>query len=55
MLREFVEQKHYKFAAEAPDKATDGGVLDVRRRTLTQSDVKKQRLERMSPCTLMVQ
>ena len=38
----------------APDKATDGGVLDVRRRTLTQSDIKRQRLERISPCTLMV-
>ena len=37
-----------------PDKATDGGVLDVRRRTLTQSDAKRQRLERVAPCSLMV-
>ena len=38
----------------APDKATDGSVLDVRWLTLTQSDVKRQRLERVPPYPLMV-
>lgn len=35
-------------------KATDGGVLDVRRLTLTRPDAKRRRLGRVPPCTLMV-
>ena len=35
-------------------KATDGGVLDVRRLTLTQPDAKRRCLGRVSPCQLRV-
>ena len=35
-------------------KATDGGVLDVRRLTLTRPAAKRRRLGRVSPCPLRV-